>query len=90
MDAAGQSGAFQHLHGQDRAALVFGDLMTGAESDIQQLTRIARHMVGRWGMSRAIGPIAVLPMIGLGTSMVSLPVPICRIQVFPAAAAPKG
>ncbi|MFZ0039796.1 MAG: cell division protein FtsH, partial [Solirubrobacteraceae bacterium] len=37
---------------------------TGAESDIQQLTRIARHMVGHWGMSRAIGPIAVLPVDG--------------------------
>ncbi len=44
---------------------MFGDLTTGAESDIQQLTQIARHMVGRWGMSRAIGPIAVLPMDGL-------------------------
>src|SRR5437868_15485757 len=37
------------------------DITTGAESDIQQLTRIARGMVGRWGMSRAIGPIAVIP-----------------------------
>ncbi|MGH2874936.1 MAG: ATP-dependent zinc metalloprotease FtsH, partial [Solirubrobacteraceae bacterium] len=37
-----------------------------AESDIQQLTRIARHMVGRWGMSPAIGPIAVLPSDGQG------------------------
>src|SRR5205823_1972260 len=36
------------------------------ESDIQHLSRIARHMVGRWGMSRAIGPIAVLPIDGLG------------------------
>jgi cell division protease FtsH len=45
---------------------VFGDLTTGAESDIQQLTRIARHMVGRWGMSRAIGPVAVLPADGIG------------------------
>ena len=43
---------------------MFGDLTTGAESDIQQLTRIARHMVGRWGMSRAIGPIAVIPADG--------------------------
>ena len=43
---------------------MFGDLTTGAESDIQQLTRIARHMVGRWGMSRAIGPVAVLPADG--------------------------
>jgi cell division protease FtsH len=44
---------------------VFGDLTTGAESDIQQLTRIARYMVGRWGMSRAIGPVAVLPSEGM-------------------------
>ena len=43
---------------------MFGDLTTGAESDIQQLTRIARGMVGRWGMSPAIGPVAVLPADG--------------------------
>ena len=36
-------------------------ITTGAESDIQQLTEIARGMVGRWGMSEAVGPIAVLP-----------------------------
>ena len=40
---------------------MFGTITTGAESDIQQLTQIARGMVGRWGMSEAIGPIAVLP-----------------------------
>ncbi len=63
----------RHLLGQIKVALggrvaeevVFGDLTTGAESDIQQLTRIARHMVGRWGMSRAIGPIAVIPADGM-------------------------
>jgi cell division protease FtsH len=53
------------LGGRAAEEIVFGDLTTGAESDIQHLTRIARHMVGRWGMSRAIGPIAVLPMEGL-------------------------
>jgi cell division protease FtsH len=59
----------RHLHAQIKVALggrcaeeiVFGDLTTGAESDIQHLTRIARFMVGRWGMSSAVGPIAVLP-----------------------------
>jgi cell division protease FtsH len=64
----------RHLLGQIKVALggrvaeeiVFGDLTTGAESDIQHLTQIARHMVGRWGMSRAIGPIAVLPRDGFG------------------------
>jgi cell division protease FtsH len=54
------------LGGRVAEEVVFGDLTTGAESDIQQLTRIARHMVGRWGMSRAIGPIAVLPADGMG------------------------
>jgi cell division protease FtsH len=53
------------LGGRTAEEIVFGDLTTGAESDIQQLTRIARHMVGRWGMSPAIGPIAVLPMDGM-------------------------
>ena len=53
------------LGGRVAEEIVFGDLTTGAESDIQQLTRIARSMVGRWGMSRAIGPIAVIPMDGI-------------------------
>jgi cell division protease FtsH len=55
------------LGGRSAEEVVFGDLTTGAESDIQHLTRIARYMVGRWGMSAAIGPIAVLPQEG--TSM---------------------
>src|SRR5207244_10388203 len=45
---------------------VYGETSTGAESHIQQLTEIARQMVGRWGMSDAIGPIAVLPRDGAG------------------------
>jgi cell division protease FtsH len=55
------------LGGRSAEEVVFGDLTTGAESDIQHLTRIARYMVGRWGMSSAIGPVAVLPQEG--TSM---------------------
>src|SRR5205814_6375357 len=54
------------LGGRSAEEIVFGDITTGAESDIQQLTRIARGMVGRWGMSRAIGPVAVLPADGQG------------------------
>jgi cell division protease FtsH len=49
------------LGGRVAEEVVFGTITTGAESDIQQLTQIARSMVGRWGMSDAIGPIAVLP-----------------------------
>ena len=49
------------LGGRAAEEVVYGDVTTGAESDIEQLTEIARQMVGRWGMSEAIGPIAVLP-----------------------------
>jgi cell division protease FtsH len=49
------------LGGRVAEEIVFGTITTGAESDIQQLTQIARQMVGRWGMSEAIGPITVLP-----------------------------
>jgi cell division protease FtsH len=54
------------LGGRTAEEIVFGDLTTGAESDIQQLTQIARQMVGRWGMSSAIGTVAVLPRDGQG------------------------
>jgi cell division protease FtsH len=49
------------LGGRVAEEVVYGKITTGAESDIQQLTQIARQMVGRWGMSDKIGPIAVLP-----------------------------
>jgi cell division protease FtsH len=47
--------------------VVYGTITTGAESDIQQLTAIARQMVGRWGMSDAIGLVTVLPSDGHGS-----------------------
>jgi cell division protease FtsH len=47
------------LGGRAAEKVVFADTTTGAESDIQNLTQIARGMVGRWGMSEAIGAIAV-------------------------------
>jgi cell division protease FtsH len=49
------------LGGRVAEEIVYGDVTTGAESDIAQLTRIARRMVGLWGMSDAFGPIALLP-----------------------------
>jgi cell division protease FtsH len=54
------------LAGRAAEEVVYGEISTGAESDIQQLTEIARQMVGRWGMSDAIGPIAVIPRDGIG------------------------
>jgi cell division protease FtsH len=49
------------LGGRAAEELVFAETTTGAESDLQQLTEIARQMVGRWGMSDAIGRVSVLP-----------------------------
>ena len=54
------------LGGRAAEETVYGSITTGAESDIQQLTNIARQMVGRWGMSEEIGPVAVLPSDGAG------------------------
>src|SRR5205807_6320957 len=54
------------LGGRAAEEIVFGVPTTGAESDIQQLTQIARQMVGRWGMSPVVGPLAVLPADGQG------------------------
>jgi cell division protease FtsH len=47
------------LGGRAAERVIYNQLTTGAESDIQQVTQIARGMVGRWGMSEIIGPIAV-------------------------------
>jgi cell division protease FtsH len=54
------------LGGRAAEEVVYGKITTGAESDIQQLTQIARQMVGRWGMSDKVGPVAVLPSEGQG------------------------
>jgi cell division protease FtsH len=43
---------------------VFDVISTGAESDLESATRIARAMVGRWGMSERIGAVSVLPADG--------------------------
>jgi len=54
------------LGGRVAEEVVYGKITTGAESDIQQLTQIARQMVGRWGMSDKLGPITLLPSDGAG------------------------
>ncbi|HJZ70704.1 MAG TPA: ATP-dependent zinc metalloprotease FtsH [Vicinamibacterales bacterium] len=43
---------------------VFNIVTTGAESDLESVTSIARSMVGRWGMSERIGTLSVLPADG--------------------------
>ncbi|MBV9213479.1 MAG: AAA family ATPase, partial [Actinobacteria bacterium] len=52
------------LGGRAAEEIVYGDVTTGAESDLEQVTGIARQMVGRWGMSDAVGLVSVLPRPG--------------------------
>src|SRR5205823_1610690 len=54
------------LGGRTAEEVVYGKITTGAESDLQQVTQIARQMVGRWGMSEKLGPLALLPSDGAG------------------------
>jgi cell division protease FtsH len=61
------------LGGRAAEEVVYGDMTTGAESDLDQCTRIARQMVGRWGMSPGIGPVSVLPAPGQETPFGSDP-----------------
>ena len=45
------------LGGRSAEKLVFNDITNGAESDLRQVTKIARHMVCQWGMSDKVGPV---------------------------------
>ena len=44
------------LGGRSAEELVFGEISTGASSDIKQATDFARRMVVSWGMSKELGP----------------------------------
>jgi cell division protease FtsH len=52
------------LGGRAAEEVVYSDVTTGAESDLDQVSSIARQMVGRWGMSEAVGPVTVFPRPG--------------------------
>ena len=45
------------LGGRAAERIVYGVVTTGAENDLQQVTRIAHEMVVRWGMSPKVGPL---------------------------------
>jgi cell division protease FtsH len=55
------------LGGRAAEELVYGAVTTGAESDLEQATELARRMVGRWGMSDKVGLVTVVPAEGTGT-----------------------
>jgi cell division protease FtsH len=46
------------MGGRIAEELMFGDLNSGAASDIDSATEIARAMVTEWGMSEKLGPLA--------------------------------
>jgi cell division protease FtsH len=43
------------LGGRVAEELIFGDISTGAQDDLQRATDMARHMVARYGMSETLG-----------------------------------
>jgi len=54
------------LGGRAAEHLVYGVVTTGAENDLQQVTRIAHEMVVRWGMSPKVGPLNYAESDGAG------------------------
>ncbi len=60
------------LAGQASEELVFGEATTGASNDLERATATARDMVTRYGMSEAVGPLALAPreaMVFLGRDL---------------------
>ncbi|MFI8437632.1 ATP-dependent zinc metalloprotease FtsH [Streptomyces sp. NPDC079020] len=49
------------LGGMAAEHVVYDVITTGAESDLEQVTSLARGMVGRWGMSDRIGRLTAIP-----------------------------
>jgi cell division protease FtsH len=49
------------LGGRAAEEIVYGTKTTGAESDIEQATGLARRMVTRWGMSDRLGLVQLAP-----------------------------
>ena len=49
------------LGGRAAEEIVYGTKTTGAESDIEQATALARRMITRWGMSERLGLVQLAP-----------------------------
>ncbi len=43
------------LGGRTAEEIIFGDVSTGAQNDLQRATDLVRHMVGQYGMSEKVG-----------------------------------
>ncbi len=49
-------GLAKNLGGRTAEELIFGEVTTGAEDDLNKTTETAKRMVTRWGMSEKLGP----------------------------------
>lgn len=49
------------LGGMAAEHVVYNVITTGAENDLEQVTNLARGMVGRWGMSERVGRLTAIP-----------------------------
>jgi len=49
------------------------DISSGAQSDIDQATKIARQMILTWGMSKELGPISYGPDLGMREQVYLMP-----------------
>ncbi|MEU0781480.1 ATP-dependent zinc metalloprotease FtsH [Streptomyces sp. NPDC006173] len=49
------------LGGMAAEHVVYDVITTGSENDLEQVTRLARGMVARWGMSERVGRMSALP-----------------------------
>ncbi|KPI12427.1 peptidase M41 FtsH domain protein [Actinobacteria bacterium OK074] len=49
------------LGGMAAEHVVYEEITTGSESDLEQVTNIARGMAARWGMSERVGRLSALP-----------------------------
>jgi cell division protease FtsH len=47
------------MGGRVAEEIVFGDITSGAENDIQKATQMARRMVTQWGMSEKLGMVSM-------------------------------
>jgi cell division protease FtsH len=47
------------MGGRVAEEIVFGDITSGAENDIQKATQMARRMVTQWGMSEKLGTVSM-------------------------------
>jgi cell division protease FtsH len=45
------------LGGRSAEELVLGDITTGAENDLKEVSQLARRMVSEWGMGQQTGPV---------------------------------